>query len=314
MVSNIMVLGTGGTISGAAGPGDNVGYRAGERSVWSLLGALGAHAPAGVRMMAEEVAQIDSKDVEFSLWTKLATRCQHYLLDTRVSGLVITHGTDTLEETAWFLAQVLPAIKPVVLTCAMRPATAISADGPQNLLDALALASDAHAVGVSVVCSGSVHAPLHVRKEHPYRVGALSSGDFGPLGWMEEGRFRSAHPWDVTKPSDADITVALPANAQGWPWVEVVQSHSGARSETVDALASVGVRGLVAVATGNGTLHHALEAGLHAAIGRGVAVRVVSRCPEGAIVGVPAHGLPLASAGLSAVKARISLMLELMRP
>lgn len=308
----IIVLGTGGTIAGsAARAGDNVGYRAGERPVQALLEPLaGLVLPPHLTLETEQVAQIDSKDADFAFWAALHARCAVHLADEAVAGIVITHGTDTLEETAWFLACTLQAHKPVVLTCAMRPASALVPDGPQNLSDAVLLACNAQAPGVSVVCAGAVHLPRHVQKLHPYRVDAFGSGDAGPAGWMEEGRLRLAHAWPGA--AEAAFTkLPLPAEEAAWPWVEVVQSHAGASGAHVDALVQAGVRGLVVAATGNGTLHYRLEASLQAAQQAGVAVRVTTRCPFGQVVGSPSHGLPLTN-GLSPVKARISLMLELM--
>lgn len=308
----IMVLGTGGTIAGsAARAGDNVGYRAGERSVQSLLETLGELVPPHWSLHSEQVAQIDSKDADFSFWAALSARCAAHLADGSVSGIVVTHGTDTLEEAVWLLASTLLAHKPVVLTCAMRPATAISPDGPQNLADALALAGDARAAGVRVVCAGQVHLPRHVQKLHPYRADAFGSGDAGPAGWIEEGKLRLAHPW-VDETQGAYAHMSLPLQDAQWPWVEVVQSHAGASGKQIDALVQAGVRGLVVAGTGNGTLHHVLEAALKRAHGAGVVVRVASRCPFGQVVGIPAHGLPL-SDGLSPVKSRISVMLELLQ-
>jgi len=309
----IMVLGTGGTIAGsAAQPGDNVGYQAGERPVQALLGGLGHLAlPPEMDLDAEQVAQIDSKDADAAFWLTLHRRCAAHLADGAIQGIVIAHGTDTLEETAWFLACTLEARKPVVLTCAMRPATALSPDGPQNLRDALALACDSRAAGVSVVSAGTVHLPRHVQKLHPYRLDALGSGDIGPAGWMEEGQLRLAHPWDATGGAASFCAIA-PQEGAGWPWVEIVLSHAGATGAQVDALVQAGVRGLVVAATGNGSLHYRLEAALQRAQQAGVAVRVGSRCPFGQVVGRPGHGLPLTD-GLSPVKARISLMLELMQ-
>lgn len=309
----IMVLGTGGTIAGSAvQPGDNVGYQAGERSVQALLGGLGHLAlPPEMDLDAEQVAQIDSKNVDFELWTALHRRCVVHLADEAIHGIVITHGTDTLEETAWFLACTLEARKPVVLTCAMRPATALSPDGPQNLRDALALACGARAAGVSVVSAGAVHLPRHVQKLHPYRLDALGSGDVGPVGWMEEGHLRLAHPWPSAGEVDKSA-FSVPQEGAAWPWVEIVLSHAGATGAQVDALVQAGVRGLVVAATGNGSLHYRLEAALQRAQQAGVQVRVGSRCPFGQVVGTPGHGLPL-TGGLSPVKARISLMLELMQ-
>jgi len=308
----IIVLGTGGTIAGtAAQAGDNVGYRAGERPVQALLAGLGGQAlPPGLELAAEQVAQIDSKDADFAFWLALHARCAAHLADDAVRGIVITHGTDTLEETAWFLASTLPAGKPVVLTCAMRPATALSPDGPQNLCDALALANDLRAPGVSVVSAGAVYLPQQVQKLHPYRADAIGSGEGGPAGWMEEGRLRLAHPWPSQGAAAAPWR--LPEPGAAWPWVEIVLSHAGSSGAQVDALVRAGVDGLVVAGTGNGTLHQALEPALRRAQQAGVAVRVTSRCAFGRIVGTPAHGLPLAE-GLAPVKARIALLLELLQ-
>ncbi|MBX9833301.1 MAG: asparaginase, partial [Burkholderiaceae bacterium] len=148
-------MGTGGTIAGtSAQAGDNIGYTAAQVGVAQLLQAVpGLHAVASA-LHTEQVAQIDSKDMDGEVWRALALRSAHHLADPEVRGIVITHGTDTLEETAWFLHQVLDARKPVVLTCAMRPATALAPDGPQNLLDAVAVALTPGATGVLMVASG----------------------------------------------------------------------------------------------------------------------------------------------------------------
>jgi L-asparaginase len=314
MDDRIVVLGTGGTIAGGSAlAGDNVGYRAGERTVQSLLdGLVVAGGPQAPALVAEEVAQIDSKDADAAFWSRLHARCLAHLQDERVRGIVVTHGTDTLEETAWLLSQTLACDKPLVLTCAMRPATAVSPDGPQNLRDAIALASDARALGVSVVCAGAVHAPRHLQKMSPYRVDAFASGDAGPIGWVEEGRLRLVHPWPGLRSDPSSLAQALAADNGAWPWVEIVLSGAGANGRQVEALVAAGVRGIVVAGTGNGTLHHALETALLRAQRAGVQVRVSTRCPLGVVVGMPAHGLPLAD-GLSPVKARISLMLELMQ-
>ena len=147
-----VILGTGGTIAGrATRAGDNVGYVAGQVNAQDLIGAVPAL--AGMPLEVEQVAQIDSKDMGFAVWQRLAQRVAHHLVREEVTGVVITHGTDTLEETAYFLQQVLRPTKPVVLTCAMRPATALVPDGLQNLLDAVAVAGDVQAHGVMAVCA-----------------------------------------------------------------------------------------------------------------------------------------------------------------
>lgn len=314
MATSIVVLGTGGTIAGTSGQaGANVGYTAAQLSVEQLLAAVPPLAAAARgSLVAEQVAQVDSKDMTHALWQRLVARCLAHLAKEDVAGLVITHGTDTLEETAWLLANVLPAAgKPVVLTCAMRPATALAPDGPQNLLDAVTVAVHPEARGVLVVAAGTIHGPREVVKVHPLRLDAFASGDGGPLGWVEGGQVRWAQARAPQPPLAPHAALAPRLGALPWPRVAIVLSHAGADGLLVDALVASGVAGIVAGATGNGTLHESLEAALARAQGAGVAVRVASRCPEGRML-APAQAQWVYLEGLSPVKARISLMLELM--
>ena len=310
----IVVLGTGGTIAGtAAQAGDNIGYTAAQVGVGELLAAVpGLEAVAGGPFAVEQVAQIDSKDMEHGVWRALAQRCAECLDDPAVRGIVITHGTDTIEETAWFLHSVLDARKPVVLTCAMRPATALAPDGPQNLLDAVAVATTQGAQGVVVVAAGTIHGARRVQKVHPYRIDPFSSGDAGPLGWVEEGVARLVQAWPQSAGAKGVGALAAgPADAP-WPWVELVVSHAGASGRAVDALVREGVRGLVVACTGNGTIHHALEAALLRAQAVGVRVVRSTRCSEGQLLPTAGDGLA-AMPGLSPAKARVSLVLDLLR-
>ena len=312
--TKIVVLGTGGTIAGKAAAGDNVGYVAGQVDVRDLFaGVPGLAQAAQGPLVLEQVAQIDSKNMDFAVWATLAQRCTAYLQDDSVRAVVITHGTDTLEETAWFLHSVLDARKPVVLTCAMRPATAIAPDGPQNLLDAMAVAHAPGAQGVLAVCAGAVHGARQVQKVHPYRVDAFRSGEAGPLGWVEEGCVRLAQNWPQAHAGWAQGALETIASGAPWPRVEIVMNYAGASGAMVDALVRDGVHGLVVAATGNGTLHHALQAALERAQQAGVAVRVTTRCPLGQVLALPwaQAALPL-SPGLIPVKARVSLLLELL--
>lgn len=308
-----VVLGTGGTIAGtAASATDHTGYSAGQLGVQQLLDAVPALSDTlqGDALVCEQVAQLDSKDMDHATWQSLARRCLHWMSQPEVAGLVITHGTDTLEETAWFLQQVLGPRLPVVLTCAMRPATALMPDGPQNLLDALTLVRDPVAQGVLAMVAGTIHGAKEVQKVHPYRLDAFSSGDAGPRGWVEQGRVRWVNPggWGL---AHAHAPFALRHPPSDWPWVEILHSHAGADARHVKALVAAGVKGLVLAGTGNGTVHEAWLGALDEAQARGVTVRLVSRCAEGEIVGQPA-ALQTAPRGLNAVKARISLMLDLM--
>ena len=308
-----VVLGTGGTIAGtASSANDHTGYTAGQLGVQALLDAVPGLSDAlfGDVLMCEQVAQLDSKDMDHATWQALALRCLHFLAQAEVGGIVITHGTDTLEETAWFLQQVLGTSKPVVLTCSMRPATALMPDGPQNLLDALTVVRDPTAKGVTVVCAGRIHGARDLQKVHPYRLDAFDSGESGPLGWVEQGRVRWAKSPDMPA-LHPHSSQALACPVADWPRVAVLHSHAGADAYPVRALVAAGVQGLVVAGTGNGTVHQRLLSALADAQTQGVAVRLTTRCAEGQIVGQPA-ALQAAPPGLNAYKARISLMLDLM--
>jgi L-asparaginase len=306
----VVVLGTGGTIAGtASSASDNVGYTAAQLGAADLVKAIPAL--SAFNLDVEQVAQLDSKDMSFSVWRALALRCAHHLARDEVAGIVITHGTDTLEETAYFLHRVLHASKPVVLTAAMRPATSTQADGPQNMLDAVALALTPQAQGVMVVMAGTVHGAVEVRKVHTYQLDALTSGDSGALARVEEGAVRQLRAWPASDAICAADTLAsaLPTEEAAWPQVHIVSSHAGATALPIQALVAAGVHGLVVSATGNGTLHHVVEAALIQAQSAGVKVLRATRCNDGRIVGVGDSVLP-AAASLNAVKARVELMLQ----
>ncbi|MGC3986957.1 MAG: asparaginase [Pseudorhodoferax sp.] len=306
----LLVLGSGGTIAGLAPrAGDTLGYQAAQVGVAQLLAGLAA--PPGCALEAEQVAQIDSKDMDAAVWLRLARRCAEALARDDVQGIVVTHGTDTLEETAYFLQAVLAPAKPVVLACAMRPANAAMPDGPQNLRDALAVAAQPGARGVVAVCAGVVHAAFDVRKVHGYRLDAFGSGDAGPLAYVEAGALRQLRDWPRPMPTPG-LLARLPAAPEAWPRVEIVFSHAGASGAGVDALVRDGARGIVVAATGNGSVHQALEAALLRAQAAGVRVLRASRCDQGRVMG-GGEGDALAGAGaLSPVKARIQLQLDLL--
>lgn len=324
MLKKMVFLGTGGTIAGTSGQaGDNVGYTAAQVGVGQLLLAIpGLQAALGdLALLSEQVAQVDSKDIGWAHWRILADRVQQHLADPAVASVVVTHGTDTLEETAFFLSRVLPpsvvANKPVVLTCAMRPASSMVPDGPQNVLDAVAVARSNRAQGVLVVCAGTVHTARHVQKIHPYQPNAFDSGDAGPLAYVEEGGVRWLHTCPTADPAQPVLALA-DWSRDAWPRVEIVLSYAGATGDTVRALcaAPVGaaqpVRGIVVAGTGNGTIHQDLELALAQVQAQGVRVLRSTRCAYGeVVVGSVLGGFPH-SGGLSPVKARIALMLELM--
>jgi L-asparaginase len=195
----------------------------------------------------------------------------------------------------------------------MRPATALVPDGPQNMLDAVAVASHPGACGVLAVCAGVIHSARDVQKVHTYRLDAFSSGDAGPVGYVEEGRLRLLRNWPEALAGQSLMAIENIANhddGQNWPRVEIVMNYAGAGAAVVQALVASGVQGLVVAGTGNGTLHHDLEAALLQAQAAGVRVVRATRCLEGRVLPKAGDAIP-DSQGLSPVKARVNLLLEL---
>ncbi|MFL6697784.1 MAG: asparaginase, partial [Vitreoscilla sp.] len=273
----VVILATGGTIAGLATDStDTTGYRAGALGVDALIAAVPALAEH--RLESESVAAIDSKDMDIGTWQRLAARVAHHLARPEVAGVVITHGTDTLEETAYFLHRVLAPAKPVMLTAAMRPASALSPDGPANLLDAVTVAGTPGAHGVGVVFGGAVWAALGLRKVHTLQTSAFAASDCGPLARLEGGALRAFRPWPEGEPLGlARITAA----ADAWPRVEIVLNHAGADGRLVDAAVASGAAGLVVAGTGHGSISVRLEAALARAREAGVRVTRASRCAFG---------------------------------
>ncbi|MGM9480459.1 asparaginase [Roseateles sp. NT4] len=302
----IVILGTGGTIAGTAKTAsDGVGYTAAQLSVGDLLAAVPAL--SGQKLEAHQVAQLDSKDMDFATWQKLAVAVQQQLDRPEVAGIVITHGTDTLEETAYFLHRVLAPAKPVVLTAAMRPATALAPDGPQNLFDAVQVAAAEGARGVVLAFAGRVHDAVQVRKTHSYRVDAFESVDGALVARVEEGGVRTVGRWPT---GEALGLARIAAPAERWPRVEIVMNHAGADGSVVRALWAGGIDGLVAAGTGNGTLSRGLDAALREAQAGGVRVVRSTRCDAGPVMELA--GLLPSAGALSPVKARIELILTLL--
>jgi L-asparaginase len=313
----IVVLGTGGTIAGeSSSASEGLSYKAAQRGIDVLLQSvaeIGQGLPPSLQACqfeSEQVAQLDSKDMDFATWHHLAQRCQHWLSQDDVKAVVITHGTDTLEETAYFLSRVMGLSKPIVLTCAMRPANFKDADGPQNLRDALTLAAVAKGEGVWLVAAGEIHHSQHVQKVHPTRINAFDSGEAGVAGTVKQDHVEwlaSFKP--VRKPGDT-APLWLPELAH-WPWVEVVTNHVQADAKVVDLLTQAGVQGLVVAGTGNGSVSNAMKAGLMRAQAAGVEVRLASRCNQGPVIVTDAHSFPVLD-GLNPVKTRVALVLDIL--
>lgn len=307
VAQRVVIIGTGGTIAGAAQrPQDHLGYTAGALGPEALVAAVPAL--AGVPLELQTLARLDSCDMDHETWVALGRALRSHLARPEVAGVVVTHGTDTLEETATFVHRCVEAGKPVVFTAAMRPATALSADGPQNLLDAVTVAREAGARGVLVVFGGRVMAGAEARKVHGYRVDAFATGDAGDVAVIENGAMRRFRDWPAC---ERPFGRALDIDPAAWPAVDIVTSHAGARGAVIDALVGAGARGIVVAGTGNGSLHASLRAAAQRAQAAGVRVVRASRCLLGGVIGEDRSGLP--SAGpLTPAQARVELLLDLL--
>lgn len=308
----VAVLATGGTIAGQAGDAAKTsGYKAGVVGVDKLLDAVPSLGQVA-RIHAEQIASIDSKDMTPALWLSLGQRVNALLAQDDVDGIVITHGTDTLEETAYLLHLTVKSDKPVVLTAAMRPSTALSADGPLNLLNAVTVAGSRAAwkQGVLVAFNNQIHCARDVTKMSTYAVNAFRSPEVGALGWVQDGMVEFQR--GAVKKHTLDTPFELAAE---WPSVDIVASYAGASRTLVDALVAAGVKGIVVAGTGNGSIHSTLQHALADAIRQGVAVVRSSRVGAGHVMrngAAPDDAMGSISAGsLNPYKARVLLMLAL---
>ena len=313
MMKRIILVATGGTIAGVASrPDDLSGYKAGALGPEALLAAVPDLA-GRVRIVPESPFSIDSKDILPSHWLALAHVLAERLADAAVDGIVVTHGTDTIEETAWFLHLVLPPSKPVVLTCAMRPASALSADGPLNLSQAVLLAASGLTTGLGVVVAvnGEIHGAREVTKRHTQAIDAIGSPS-GPLGRCDPPR--------LDRRPATDDAGALPLATLGpLPDIRLIDVPGGADPfflEVVAAGAATGGAGggdspgIVLACPGNGNLPEAWIPAAERALAAGIVLVRASRTGAGAVADKPE--MPgLAAGTLPPAKARIALMLAL---
>ena len=306
MKCNVKILATGGTIAGSANSSTaTTGYKSGAIGIDALVDAVPAVREVA-EVSGEQICNIDSKDITDDIWLKLANRINE-LLSRDVDGIVITHGTDTLEETAYFLNLTVKSDKPVVLTGAMRPATAISSDGQMNLLNAVRVAANPQSFGkgVLVVLNDEIHSAREVTKTHTLNVAAFKSREFGLLGYVNNGvpEFYRTSTRRHTSNSEFDI-----GGLSELPRVKIIYGHAGDDSLFVDAAINSGVKGIICAGTGNGSIHANVEKALIRAAAQGIVVVRSSRCGGGSIV---ANEQFIGGDNLTPQKARILLQLAL---
>lgn len=318
----IRVLATGGTIAGAQTSGSRRSYRAGAFSIEALIAAVPQLATLA-RLEVEQVASIGSQDMHEGVWQKLAVRATAALAAPDVAGVVVTHGTDTMEETGYFLNLVVRSEKPVVLVGAMRPATAISADGPANLYNAIAVAAHpaARGRGVLVVANDEIHFAREVAKTNTTQVGTFKSTHRGLAGLVNAGRLHLYAPLERrhTKTSEfaLDTGTGPSVTTGALPRVDIVYAHAGMGRELIDAAVRAGARGLVIAGMGDGNLNTVALAAAADAARAGVVVVRSSRTGGGVVernIEIDDDKLGFIAADeLNPQKARVLLMLGLTR-
>jgi L-asparaginase len=314
--SKIKVLGTGGTIAGAQTSSSEIAYKSGVFSVDDLIKAVPPLKDLA-DLTGEQVANICSCTMNHDVWLKLAKRVNEVLQDNNIDGVVITHGTDTLEETAYFLSLVVKSDKPVVLVGSMRPATAISADGPANLFNAVALAvsPEARGRGPLIVIDDEIHYAREAQKTNTTELDTFKSPNRGRAGVMNFGKieFFSRNTTRHTTKSEFSVDGKTVADL---PRVEIVYSYENLGPQVIDFLVKQEVKGIVLAGVGEGGSTDAVIGALAAAAKKGVAVVRSSRTGSGLVrrnVEINDDKLGfIASMELGPQKARILLMLALM--
>jgi L-asparaginase len=313
---NIVILATGGTIAGAAASGTQAAYTSGAVTIDAMLAAV-----PGIRDLAnikgEQISNVGSQDMSFAIMLTLAKRINTLLAQNNVDGIVITHGTDTMEETAFFLNLVVKSEKPVVLVGSMRPSTAVSADGPLNLYNAIGVAADPKSKGrgVLVEMNDWIHGAHSLTKTSTTAIQTFMSPLRGVVGVSTYGKndFYNTPQWKHTTGSEFDVT-----NVTKLPRVDIIFACADMSPDLIDASAANGAKGIIIAGVGNGNMNKAsLDAAARVAK-NGVVVVRSSRVVTGSVgrnVEVNDDELGfVASDELNPQKARILLMLALLNP
>ncbi|EAJ1740937.1 type II asparaginase [Campylobacter upsaliensis] len=306
----VAILATGGTIAGSIDSAvATTGYTAGVVGVDVLIKAV-PEIQNLAKIEGQQIANIDSSNMRDEIWLKLAQEINK-LFASGVDGVVITHGTDTMEETAYFLNLTIKSDKPVVLVGAMRPSTAISADGPKNLYNAVALAADKNAKGVMVAMNDKIQSARAVVKTHTLNVDAFSSPDFGDMGYIVDGKVYFYNNVAKAHTKKAPFNVK---NLKELPKVDILYSYSNDGSGVAaKALFENGTKGIVVAGSGAGSIHEAQKEVLKELLTKGLKVAVSSRVVAGRVaVSEADKKLGFISAeDLNPQKARVLLMLAL---
>lgn len=309
----VIILATGGTIAGAGAASDRAGYTAGKIPIDDLIGAIPTVKKVA-DISGEQIASVGSQDMTIDIWKKLAIRINEIAKNKEADGIVVTHGTDTQEETGYFLDLTTSTDIPVVLTGSMRPATAISADGPKNLYDAITIAANPKSKGRGVLISFNegIFDAREVMKLSTTKTNAFGSPNTGPVGQAYDGKveyyLKSEREVNPTNP------VVITPDTK-FPRVDIVYMYADAPSDMIDMLVSKKVDGIVIAGVGNGNFNKAYMEAVKRAVAAGVIVCRASRTPSGRVVlhdEINDDELgTIVSDDLTPQKARILLMLGL---
>ena len=248
----VVVLATGGTIAGAAASDVQAGYSSGQVGVQQLLAAV-PQAKKLARLKGEQISNIGSQDMNDSVWIALATRINELTAQPDVAGVVITHGTDTIEETAYFLNLTVKSKKPVVLTASMRPSTALSADGPLNFFNAVAVAAsrEAGGRGVLVVVNDWIHGAQSLTKTSTTAVQTFLSPVWGLIGTVAYGEIEFYREPVGKNTTQSEFNVD---KATILPRVDIIVAHENMDGALIDAAVAAGAKGVVIAGVGNGNM------------------------------------------------------------
>jgi L-asparaginase len=311
----IIILATGGTIAGAGTSADRAGYTAGKIPIEDLIGSIPTIKKVA-NITGEQIASVGSQDMTVEIWKKLAIRANEIFKNNEADGIVVTHGTDTQEETGYFLDLVLTSDKPVVLTGSMRASTAISADGPKNLYDAITIAANPKSKGRGVLVSFNegIFDARDVMKLSTTKTNAFGSPNTGPVGQAYDGRVE--YYSTSTREVNPKKPIVLTPDTK-LPRVDIVYMYADAPPDLIDLLISKKVDGIVIAGVGNGNFNKAYTEAVKRAVAANIIVCRASRTPSGRVVlhdEVNDDELgTIVSDDLTPQKARVLLMLGLTR-
>jgi L-asparaginase len=275
----VIILATGGTIAGSGASSTKAAYTAGKVPIDDLLNAVPQIHDYG-KITGEQIAQIGSQDMNVVTWLKLTKRINEIFKNNEADAIVVTHGTDTQEETAYFLDLTVMSNKPVVLVGAMRPSTAMSQDGNRNLLDAVMVAASpkSQGRGVIVAMDEKIFDARDVTKTSTTNLETFQSRNFGPIGLIYDGKVNYYYQSLRNPVKKFDVT-----KLNALPQVEIVYGYADASPVSVTGIANSGVKGIVYAGMGNGNFGEPVGKALAEASKKGIIVCRSMRAGSGRI-------------------------------